>query len=113
MFYGCSSLTSLDLANFDTQNVENMYQMFKGCSSLTSLDLSNFQTYNVYNMEGMFSGCSSLKNLAIPGFGGEGDTDQFLNGVPMSGSVKVNKRFVDTIKRYTPKMWNVVIVDNY
>ena len=34
MFYGCSSLTSLNLSN----NVNNMSY---GCSSLISLDLSN------------------------------------------------------------------------
>ena len=90
-----------------------MIEMFKGCTSLTSLDLSNFETYNVDNMEGMFSGCTSLKNLDISRFSGEGKTDQFLYNVPMSGRVKVNKRFVDTINRYVPKKWVVQIVDNY
>ena len=87
--------------------------MFYGCSSLTSLDLSNFESYNVYNMQGMFSGCTSLKFLDLSRFSGEGDSDQFLNGVPMSGRVKVNKRFEDTINRYVPKKWNVVVVENY
>ena len=31
MFYGCESLTNLDLSNFNTQNVENMSHMFDGC----------------------------------------------------------------------------------
>ncbi len=56
MFYECSSLTSLDLSNFNTNNVEDMKYMFYNCSSLTSLNLSNFNTNNVTNMEGMFSG---------------------------------------------------------
>ena len=42
MFYGCSSLTSLNLSN----NVKYMNDMFYYCSSLTSLNLSN----NVNNM---------------------------------------------------------------
>ena len=34
MFYKCSSLTNIDLSNFNTQNVTNMEDMFYGCSSL-------------------------------------------------------------------------------
>ena len=50
MFFFCESLTSLDLSNFNTQNVTNMEYMFFGCEPLTSLDLSNFNTQNVINM---------------------------------------------------------------
>ena len=38
MFYGCTSLTSLDLSNFDTSKVTNMGYMFQSCTNLTSLD---------------------------------------------------------------------------
>ena len=48
------TLTSLDLSNFNTNNVTNMRGMFYGCSSLNSLNLSNFNTINVKDMEGMF-----------------------------------------------------------
>ena len=34
MFYGCYSLISLDLSNFNTQNVTNMNLMFYFCDSL-------------------------------------------------------------------------------
>ena len=68
MFFGCSSLTSLDVSNFDTQNVTYMGWMFGGCSSLTSLDVSNFDTKNVISMEGMFYNCSSLKSLDVSNF---------------------------------------------
>ena len=56
MFYKCSSLTSLNLSNLNTNNVNNMSYMFYKCSSLTSLNLSNFNTNNVTNMEDIFSG---------------------------------------------------------
>ena len=64
----CSSLTSLDLSNFNTSNVRSMYDMFSGCSSLTSLDLSNFNTSNVRSMYGMFSCCSSLTSIGLSNF---------------------------------------------
>ena len=41
---------SLDLSNFNTQNVTNMVGMFYSCESLKSLDLSNFNTQNVTDM---------------------------------------------------------------
>ena len=55
MFYYCSSLTSLNLSNFNTINVTDMSRMFSLCSSLNTLDLSNFDTKNVKNSKEIFS----------------------------------------------------------
>ena len=44
MFFDCNSLTSLNLSNFNTQNVTDMNYMLSNCNSLTSLNLSNFNT---------------------------------------------------------------------
>ena len=68
MFYDCNSLSSLDLSNFNTQNVTNMGGMFYNCKSLTSLDLSNFNTQNVKNMDNIFNGCKSLISLDLSNF---------------------------------------------
>ena len=40
MFYNCSKLEKINLSNFDTSSVTDMKEMFYGCESLTSLDLS-------------------------------------------------------------------------
>ena len=37
MFNECSSLTSLNLFNFNNNNVKDMIYMFNECTSLTSL----------------------------------------------------------------------------
>ena len=42
-----------------------MEDMFWGCSSLTNINLSNFNTSNVTNISHMFSGCSNLKKENI------------------------------------------------
>ena len=68
MFSYCSSLTELDLSNFDTSNVTNMRGMFDNCGNLTSLDLSNFDTSNVTDMNSMFYYCQSLTRLDLSGF---------------------------------------------
>jgi len=66
MFFRCSSLTNINLSNFNTNNVIYMWRMFSECSSLTYINLSNFNTNNVTNMYGMFLGCKKLtKNNVI------------------------------------------------
>ena len=51
IFYGCSSLTSLDLSNFDTTSVANTDYMFSNCNKLKFINLNNFKETNltVYN----------------------------------------------------------------
>ncbi len=94
MFYGCSSLTTLDLSSFGkspyvmemdymffnctqlaTLNLSNfhptcfsMSYMFYGCNNLTSLDLSSFDTSLVTNMKEMFIYCQSLTELNLSNF---------------------------------------------
>ena len=68
MFYNCFSLISLDLPNFDSSNVNNIYRMFYNCSSLISLDLSNFLTSNVNDMRFMFYNCLSLISIDLSNF---------------------------------------------
>lgn len=75
MFYSCTSLTSLDVSNFDTSNVTYMGNMFNGCRSIKSLDLSNFNTSNVTDMNSMFGYCSNLTSLDVSNF----DTSNVTN----------------------------------
>jgi len=79
MFYRCNSLKSLDLSNFNNQNVTDMNGMFYDCKSLTNLNLSNFNTQNVTNMNGMFCNCKSLTNLNISNFNTQNVTN--MNGM--------------------------------
>ena len=62
MFFGCSSLISLDdFSKLNTDNINNMSYLFYNCSSLEHLpDISNWNISNVTNISFMFSGCSSL-----------------------------------------------------
>lgn len=68
MFYGCSSLTSLDVSGFNTGNVTDMFAMFEGCSNLETIDVSHFNTANVTSMGYMFDGCSKLTELDLSNF---------------------------------------------
>ena len=41
LFYGCSSLTSVDFGKFDTSKVEYFDSMFNNCEKLEKLELSS------------------------------------------------------------------------
>ena len=75
MFYGCSGLTSLDVSNFNTSNVMAITAMFAYCNALTSLDVSNFNTSNVVSMFSMFAYCNSLTSLDVSNFNTDKVTD--------------------------------------
>jgi len=75
MFYECSSLESIDLSSFNTNNVTNMKYMFYDCFSLKSIDLTLFNTNNVTDMSCMFYKCSSLKSIELSSFNTYNVTD--------------------------------------
>ena len=71
LFYGCKSLTNINLSNINTENVTNMKNMFGECKSLKHIDLLKLNTQNVINMSDMFSGCISLNNIDLSNFNTE------------------------------------------
>lgn len=65
IFSYCTTLTELDLSNFNTSNVTNMSSMFFYCTNLETINFGdNFNTSNVTTMSSMFSHC--LKLTTIP-----------------------------------------------
>tara|TARA_R110000823_G_scaffold123406_1_gene249419 strand:- start:697 stop:1059 length:363 start_codon:yes stop_codon:yes gene_type:complete len=56
MFYNCTSLTSLDVSNFNTSAVTVMNAMFFGCTGLT--DIVGVDTFNI-------GGLNSTSSLTI------------------------------------------------
>lgn len=68
MFAYCSSLTSLDVARFDTSKVTNMMYMFLGCKEVPVLDVSRWNTRSLENMQEMFCDCQSITLLDLSGW---------------------------------------------
>ena len=87
MFLNLSSLTSLDVSNFDSTKVVDMSYMFNtegmninhsigekmSIKSITGLD--NFDTFNVENMEMTFACLNNITNLEVEDF----DTSNVVN----------------------------------
>ena len=105
MFYGCSSLTELDLSSFDTSNVTSFDFMFDGCSNLTELYISSFDTSSAVSMFQMFCNCSNLTKLDVSNFDTSSVdylTSMFngcsnLEGVDVSNFDTSNTRFMDAM----------------
>ena len=68
MFFGCASLTDIDLQHLNTAKVTDMSSMFAECAGLTSLNLTKFNTENVTDMSAMFGACASLTTLDLQNF---------------------------------------------
>ncbi|MCQ2448658.1 MAG: BspA family leucine-rich repeat surface protein [Clostridia bacterium] len=68
MFYGCTSLTTVNLKNFNTTGVTDMCSLFLGCTNLKTVYLSTLDTATVTDMSSMFYGCSSLVELNLSNF---------------------------------------------
>ena len=84
MFYGCSSLQTVDLFDWDTTFLTDSdtpddeeeltatarhataENMFRDCSSLTTINFGIFKTDRVVSFSGMFRGCSSVTALELP-----------------------------------------------
>ena len=63
MFEDCSSLTSLDLSNFNTSNVTAMGSMFSSCNKLqTQINIMNA---NVTSYSSMFGSAATDPNAKI------------------------------------------------
>ena len=75
MFAGCEKLTSLDVSNFNTANVDNMRSMFSNCAELGNVDVRGFKTDNVTNMSWMFAHCKKMTEIDLNSFKTSNVTD--------------------------------------
>lgn len=64
MFFGCASLQTLDIQNFNTPNLSKTDYMFAGCGA-SIIRMDNFKMNSVYSEYGMFDNTPSGKELLI------------------------------------------------
>lgn len=100
MFYNCSSLTELDLSDFNTDNLVYSAYMFRDCSSLKIIDLSNWDTRKFTNASftsSMFTGCSNLTlnayNIILTDYG----MQKFFSGKTSFETINLSIANIDTI----------------
>lgn len=67
-FFGCSSLTSVDLNGLDTSGTTTMAFMFSRASAVELLDLSMLDTSSCTDFSDVFQDCTSLKEIDMAGW---------------------------------------------
>ena len=67
-FFGCSSLTDVDLHGLDTTGTTTMAFMFSRASAVESLDLSMLDTSSCTDFSDVFQDCTSLKEIDMTGW---------------------------------------------
>ena len=77
MFSECSSLQSLNLLSFKTENVYSFASMFENCNSLISLDLENFVNSKAVFLNNMFRNCKSLEYINIRNIKGSNNNSSY------------------------------------
>jgi len=108
LFWDMRALKTIKWLNtWNTSKVTNMGQMFYGCSSLTWLDLSNFDTSNVINMwfgnGWIFRWCNKLEELNLSGWDFKGVSNNQLMMYVMWWTPQSLKKLNMTNTKYT---WN-------
>ena len=96
-FYHCSLIKTLNLSNFNTKKLELAYSLFEGCKSLTSIDLSSWVNTNIYNMAKIFKNCPSLKHINISSFKWNDLIENYLSNYP------------DTLLDFLPKSAELIM----
>jgi len=107
MFYGDSSLINIDLSSFNTQNLAFIGRMFYNCNSLTSLNISNFDTSKIRSLVGIFSHCNSLNNIDIRNFNSKSliNVNEFIDMI-------FNGKPSNGIVYYNSNLFDKELIDN-
>ena len=86
-----------------------MEYMFNNCYSITSLDLSNFDTTNVQYMNLMFNYCSKLSNLTL---GTDWASNSSISSFSLSSCPLTHESAVDVINKLATRDNSPVIKFN-
>ena len=82
-----------------------MWYMFFGCKSLTSVNLSKFNIEKVTDMSYMFYSCPKLKYVDISSFTTNYQSVQLFDSLSNSGTIKIKREFYDKISSQIPFDW--------
>ena len=104
MFFNCSSLTQLDVSNWDTSKVKDMSYTFQNCSSLTQLDVSNWDTSQVTRMYAMFDTCVFLTELDLSNWDTSQVTsiDYIFKNCSSLNSIQMNNTNITRLEQQLP-----------
>ena len=108
MFGNCNNLESVQLSNFEVQNVESMLGMFHKCNSMTNLSVPNFNTENLEEASYLLSDCEKLQYIDFSKFNTiklEG-YENITKNLPEKGTLICNKNIFNLSAEF-PSKWTI------
>lgn len=119
MFAFCSTLSVLDVSDFNTAEVEDMGSMFYGCYALTDLNIRGFSTSRVADMRNMFdraphleaiSGIEDFDTVNVTNYENFMKSGQQINGHPWEDLFPLPERLNRTV---TEKEGLISLLEGY
>lgn len=111
MFFGCTSLVSVNTTDWDTSNIDSTTYMFYYCNKLESLNISNFNLNSNVDVSYMFSTVTKLYEINAENCN-ETTLEVLINALPSMTSSK--KGVINTktstdnlISLASEKYWNI------
>lgn len=92
LFDGCTNLTYVNTANWDTSTIDDFDYCFRNCSSLKTLDVTGWDISKSTFRGSMFGNCSSLETLILDSTTGW-NTLNTSNNI-LSGDTKLTKIYM-------------------
>ena len=68
MFRDCTSITEIDLSNFDDSELIHMHYMFLDCHSLKKIEMSNIKANKVNDAGFLFGNCYQIESINLANF---------------------------------------------
>lgn len=92
MFYGCSSITSLDLQTFNVEKVTTLENAFSNMTSLTSINITGWNLLNCSNFASMFYNDIGLETIDLRSLNGPkiSSLAQMFNGCSNLKTIYLN-----------------------
>ena len=109
MFRKCINLTSIDLSNFNTNNLETASSMFEECKELTSIDLSSFMDTKLKNISNIFFNCPSLKYIDISSIKWNNKKKvNISNFLAESGQLIITENLLSSLDTKPKDSWEII-----
>ncbi len=102
LFAGCSNLKTLEISNWDTSKVTTMIGLIHECKGLTSLDIKNWNLSQTLDISGMFANCSGLSDLDLSNWNISNDInmDNIFHGCTVLSRLDLSNMTFDGITKY-------------
>ena len=105
MFRDCTTITEVDLSNFDDSQLCHMQFMFQDCHSLKNVEMSNIKGYKIVDAGFLFMNCYQLESINLANFCHE--SNAYVHNMFRECHSLTSINFPNLNKEYTEKIADI------